>query len=66
MCQVTLDSTVEDFELNGGKETFIDNLTLYLGIDDIQIRVTSVREGSVIIDYEIIEDESNGMSLAEI
>lgn len=65
-CQITLDTTVEDFEENGGKVAFVENLVLYLGIEDTQIRVTGVRQGSVIIDYEIIEDSSTGLSLADI
>ena len=37
-----------------------------LGIKASQIKVTGVREGSVIVDYEITEDPSTGISLSEI
>lgn len=65
-CQVTLDTTKEDFEQNGGEAAFVGNVAENLGIKESQIKVTGVREGSVIVDYEITEDPSSGMSLAEI
>ena len=61
-CQITLDMKEKDFV----KEQFVPTLAKSLGIEDAQMRITDVREGSVIVDYEIIEDKSNGKKLAEI
>jgi hypothetical protein len=65
-CQITMDTTKEDFEQNGGEAAFVGNIAENLGIKESQIKVTGVREGSVIVDYEITEDPSSGVSLAEI
>lgn len=61
-----MDTTKEEFEQNGGKEAFVGNIAENLGIKASQIKVTGVREGSVIVDYEITEDPSTGISLSEI
>jgi hypothetical protein len=41
-------------------------LTGSLGIKKSQVAVTGVKEGSVIVDYEITEDAETGISLSEI
>jgi|TARA_B110001450_G_C17590536_1_gene468773 hypothetical protein len=61
-CQITLDMKEKDFV----KDSFVPKLAKSLGIEEAQMRITDVREGSVIVDYEIIEDKSNGKKLAEI
>jgi hypothetical protein len=44
----------------------MDKIVENLGISESQIKVTALREGSVIVEYEIIEDPTTGVSLAEI
>ena len=61
-----MDSTLDEFEQNGGEAAFVDNLAGSLGIKKSQVEVTGVKEGSVIVDYEITEDAETGISLSEI
>jgi hypothetical protein len=65
-CSLTMDSTMDEFEENGGSAAFADNVAGSLGLKKSQVEVTGVREGSVIVDYEITEDAETGMSLSEI
>ena len=61
-----MDTTIDSFEQNGGKVAFVNNIAKNLGLLSKQIMVTAVRAGSVIVDYEITEDPSSGMNLADI
>lgn len=63
-----LDSFFED----DGSTTFIDNLASALGIHSSTIKVVTVYEGSVVIDYEIgvdsddVEDEDSDEALSAL
>ena len=57
-CSIKLNTTVNDFENGGGKAKFIDNLSISLGIDASTIDISSIREGSVIVDYTITVNEN--------
>ena len=52
-CSVRLDTTMEEFESKGGEKMFVQNLAESIGIEKSNIKVTQIREGSVIVDYEI-------------
>jgi hypothetical protein len=45
--------TLDAFFADGGTTTFADRLAASLGIHASSIKVVSVYEGSVIVDYEI-------------
>ena len=53
---VRLDFTFDQFFAEGGVTTFIDNMAAVLGIHKANLKVVSVYEGSVIIDFTVIED----------
>lgn len=57
-CTVRLDTTMNSFERKGGVTMFVDNLSYGMGIDKRSIKVRNIREGSVIVDYDIMIDES--------
>jgi len=53
---VRLDFDFDTFFAEGGVTTFIDNMAAVLGIHKADLKVISVYEGSVIIDFEVIEN----------
>ena len=48
-----IDTTLENFESTGGVETFKVSLSKAINVDLSSIYITSVKEGSVIIDYTL-------------
>lgn len=65
-CTVRMDMTMGEFENQGGKKQFAKNLSNSLGIDKSMIEVTGVREGSVIVDYNLKVDKNSKISLNEL
>jgi hypothetical protein len=55
--QVRMEWTIEDFYSNGGTTTLVDRISAVLGIHASQIKVVSVYEGSLVLNYEITPDE---------
>lgn len=53
---VRLEFTVAEFFSNGGVTSFVDNMAASLGIHKADIRVVSVYEGSVIVDFQILSN----------
>jgi hypothetical protein len=51
--------TMSDFFASGGTTKFIDRLSASLGIHASSIKIVSVYEGSLIINYEISVDDGN-------
>ena len=49
------DTTLDDFYANNGEALFIDKMTAFLGITSDRIRIVTIRQGSVIIDFLIDE-----------
>jgi hypothetical protein len=47
---------MSQFFADGGTTTFADRVAASLGIKPANIKVVSVYEGSVIVDFQIIED----------
>lgn len=58
--------TFAEFFASGGTTTFVDRLSASLGIHASEIKVVSVYEGSLVIDYELISSNGNQTALQEI
>lgn len=50
---ITMNTTVEVFESDGGTTRFEANVASALGVDPGDVQVMSVRSGSVIVDYNV-------------
>ena len=59
---------MDEFFADGGTTSFIDRLTGSLGIHASSVKIVSVYEGSLIVNYEIEadEDDTDGSALAAI
>jgi len=53
---VRLDFSFDTFFEQGGVTSFVDNMAAVLGVHKADIKVVSVYEGSVIVDFEVIEN----------
>ena len=56
---VRLNWTLNGFKQNGGTNKFKENLADSLGIQQTFIQILSVREGSVIVDFQIVQAEED-------
>jgi len=64
---VRMEWTMDEFFASGGTTTFVDNVAGSLGIHASQIKVVSVYEGSLVINYDIVVAEGqDSSSLAAI
>jgi hypothetical protein len=65
---VRMEWTMEEFFADGGTTSFEDRLTGSLGIHASSVKIVSVYEGSLIVNYEIEadEDDTDGSALAAI
>ena len=65
---VRMEWSMEEFFADGGTTSFIDRLTGSLGIHASSVKIVSVYEGSLIVNYEIEadEDDTDGSALAAI
>ena len=57
---------MEDFFADGGTTQFIDRLTASLGIHASTVKIVSVYEGSLIVNYEIFVDDDDEHALEQI
>lgn len=57
-CAVRLEWSITEFFAAGGSTTFADRLAASIGIVASQIKIVSVYEGSLIVDYELIPSPS--------
>jgi len=57
MCNVRLEWTFDEFYAAGGTTTFADRITAALGIHSSRVKVASVYEGSVVVDFYVEADE---------
>jgi hypothetical protein len=62
-CLVRMEWTFADFFADGGTTTFIDRLAASLGIHGSDIKIVSVYEGSLIIDYKVYTPFDDPVSL---
>lgn len=63
---VRMEWTMEAFFANGGTTNFIDRLTASLGIHASTVKIVSVYEGSLIVNYEISVDDDDASALNTI
>jgi hypothetical protein len=64
---VRMEWTMEAFFKDGGTTKFIDRLTGALGIHASNVKIVSVYEGSLIVNYEIsVDDDEDTNALAAI
>jgi hypothetical protein len=64
---VRMEWTMEAFFKDGGTTNFIDRLTGSLGIHASNVKIVSVYEGSLIVNYEIsVDDDEDTDALAAI
>lgn len=63
---VRMEWTVDEFFNNGGTTTFVDNLAGSLGIHASTIKVVSVYEGSLAVNYELSASKEEPLKLEEI
>lgn len=61
---VRMEWTMDEFFAGGGTTTFVDRLTASLGIHASQVKIVSVYEGSLVVNYEVEPEE--GQSLEEL
>lgn len=65
-CTVRMDMSMDEFDAQGGTKQFTKNLAGSLGIDKNMIEVTGVREGSVIVDYNLKVDKNSKISINDL
>jgi hypothetical protein len=63
---VRMEWTMDAFFANGGTTNFIDRLTAALGIHASTIKIVSVYEGSLIVNYDISVDDDDEDALNTI
>ena len=61
---IRLNWTMSEFFASGGTTTFADRIAAALGIKAQNVKVVSVYEGSVVLDFNIAEDPSGSLSRA--
>ncbi len=49
--------TMNQFFADGGTTKFVDRVAASLGLKPANIKVVSVYQGSVVVDFTIVEDE---------
>lgn len=65
-CNLRIDTTMKAFERQGGRQMFEENLAASLGISMSSVQVTGLREGSVIVDYNLVVEKNSKMSVNEL
>jgi len=53
---------MKEFFSDGGTTKFIDRIAASLGIKAANVKVVSVYQGSVVVDFQIIEDQQKTLS----
>jgi hypothetical protein len=61
-----MDFTLEGFFSSGGTTNFIDRLTASLGIHASDVKIVSVYEGSLVVNYEVSTPDDNPESLSQL
>jgi hypothetical protein len=57
---VRMEWTMDEFFSNGGTTQFVDRVAGSLGIHASTIKVVSVYDGSVVLNYDIVVDDDTG------
>jgi len=53
---------MDEFFNEGGTTKFVDRLTASLGIHASEVKIVSVYEGSLIVNYEIQNDDTEALA----
>ena len=64
--KVRMDFSLEAFFSSGGTTNFIDRLTASLGIHASDVKIVSVYEGSLVVNYEVSTPDDNPESLSQL
>ena len=59
---VRMNWTLNEFFKDGGTTKFTDRIAASLGIKIANVKVVSIYEGSVVVDYQIVEDKLKTLS----
>lgn len=62
LSNVRMEWTMNEFYDQGGPTSFIDRVSAALGIHASQMKVVAVYEGSVVVEYEIVPDQTQAAS----
>jgi len=54
--------SMDEFFNEGGTTKFVDRLTASLGIHASEVKIVSVYEGSLIVNYEIQNDDTEALA----
>lgn len=57
-CTIKYDTSYSDFIAQNGESLFIERLKIKLSLKTSQIRIKSIKSGSTIVDFTILEDSS--------
>ena len=61
-----IDANYDDWTFNGGEAQFVTAMAEKLGIPESNVVITETREGSVIIDFDLIVDENSLLSADDL
>jgi len=53
---------MDEFFADGGTTSFVDRLTASLGIHASQVKIVSVYEGSLVVNYELEADDPDALA----
>lgn len=53
---------MDEFFADGGTTSFVDRLTSSLGIHASQVKIVSVYEGSLVVNYELEADDADALA----
>lgn len=59
---VRMEWTMDEFFADGGTTSFVDRLTSSLGIHASQVKIVSVYEGSLVVNYELEADDTDALA----
>jgi|TARA_B110000285_G_scaffold124314_1_gene140297 hypothetical protein len=58
--------TLSEFFSGGGTTTFVDRITASLGIHASEVKVVSVYEGSLVVNYEVMTPDDDPEALVAL
>lgn len=58
--------TMDEFFNDGGTTTFVDRITASLGIHASEVKVVSVYEGSLVVNYEVLAEDDDPEALVAL
>jgi hypothetical protein len=61
--KVRMEWSMEEFFAEGGTTTFVDRITASLGIHASEVKIVSVYEGSLVVNYEVMAEDDDPEAL---